>query len=88
MDAFNRRELHILLGTSRSVEPASITAFDVLIIASPVRYVAGLAQLIGKLSIGSKLGLIYDYLDRVEMLKTSLKKRKKVFKALGAVEDN
>ena len=87
MAAFNKGEIGILLGTSRSIEAGSITALDVLVVASPVRYVNGLAQLYGKLLGSKKSGFILDYSDRPEILRASLKKRRKILKALGVVEE-
>ncbi|MBW1783166.1 MAG: hypothetical protein JRL30_20790 [Deltaproteobacteria bacterium] len=84
--AFNEGRVRVLLATVRSAEPASLAALDTIILAFPIRHVDRLVQLIGKLRAAKKRGIVLDYGDRHPLLRASLNKRIKMFRALSVVE--
>jgi len=85
---FDRGKLAIIFLTHKSIETLGVKGASHLFVASPLKYGNHLTQIVGKLlgtGQGEKRGVIFDYRDGPAPLQNSLKRRLKIYRAMGAV---
>jgi len=86
---FDQGKLQIILVTLKSVCRLKVKRANYLFVASPLKYGDHLTQVVGKLLIDTgkkeQRPVIYDYRDEPEQLKTSLRRRLKTYRTMGAV---
>jgi superfamily II DNA or RNA helicase len=87
VNRFNHNRFPVLLVTSKIVPNLDVKGFDFLFVTCPFKYTDHITQMVGKLLDNSKTdrrGVIFEYHDRPHILQTSLDRRLKVYRMMGA----
>ena len=87
---FDMGKLPIILITQKSIHTLDVKQANYLFVASPLKYSDHLTQIVGKLlciNHGDQIPVIYDYQDGPTILRSSLKRRLKVYRLMGAVKE-
>ena len=85
LEQFAHGQVNILLATPSMVEGLGI-AIDRLFVATPLKDQGHVVQYVGQMlgtSLNEREAMIYDYLDKPEILRVSFDRRRKVYKGMG-----
>jgi hypothetical protein len=86
IDRFERGKIQIILGTFKSIPTLQVTGVNRLFVTGPVKYDNYMVQIIKRMIDPDSQGsLIFDYLDGVEILQASFKRRVKIYRSLGVL---